>query len=105
MPEGKVKYAQARPPEAKELKMPAPELFVLSISHAFGQFPLELTKDNLERLEGMAVMWSDVTANPYAELIRAIRRYGNISIWMEHPPPAEEVREILVAEAEKRNMA
>jgi hypothetical protein len=42
MPEGRIKFCQARPPEAKELKMPAPELFVLSISHAFGQFPLEL---------------------------------------------------------------
>jgi hypothetical protein len=103
MPEGRNRFCQARPPEAKELPTPAPELFVLHMAHAFGKFPCELGKDQLERLEGMACTWSDVSANPYDALIRAVKRYERISVWIEYPPT--DVREILVAEAEKRNMA
>jgi hypothetical protein len=105
MPNGKIKWNQSRPPDAKELNIPNAELFVLQMSRLFGQFPLELGPGQIERLEGAAATWTDVTANPFEALIRGIRRWGNISIWMEHPPPTDEVREILVAEAEKRNMA
>lgn len=98
MAEGKIKFCQARPPEAKELAVPVVELFVMQMSRAFGSFPVELGKDNLERLEGMASTWTDVSVNPFEAMARAIKRYGFIRVWREH----ESVREILEAEAQAR---
>jgi hypothetical protein len=105
MPNGKIKWNQSRPPDAKELNIPNAELFVLQMSRLFGAFPCELSDKHLERLEGAAATWTDVSANPFDALIRGIRRWGNISIWMDHATSADEVREVLETEAEKRNMA
>lgn len=102
MAESKIRFCQARPPEAKELTVPAPEMFVLHISHAFGKFPVELGADQVERLEGMKATWTDASSNPYDSLIRAIRRYGSINVWIERPASADEVREVLEAEAKSR---
>lgn len=82
--------------------MPAPELFILHISHAFGKFPLELGADQVERLEGMKSTWTDVSANPYDVIIRAIKRYGSIHLWQEHGPSTDQVREVLEAQAKER---
>jgi hypothetical protein len=116
MSEGKIRFCQARPPEAKELAVPAPELFVLHMNAAFGKFPCELGKDQLERLEGMRATWTDVSANPYDALCRAIRRYERIAVWIDHESttahtatggdvPLEKVREVLEVEAKRRNEA
>lgn len=95
---GKILFAQARPPDAKELQLASPDMFVMQIQMAFGTFPVELGASHLERLEGMRCMWTDVAANPFDSLIRAIKRYGSINVWQSH----ETVREILEAEAKSR---
>lgn len=77
-----------------------PEVFVLHMNMAFGKFPVELGPDQLERLEGMKVTASYSTA--YDSLIRAIKRYGSINVWIERPTSADEVRDILEAEAKSR---
>jgi len=74
-------YEQAAPFEGKELSVAKCELFVFHMNRAFGEFPVTLGKDQLERLEGMKATWSETSANPYDELIRGIKRYGLIKVW------------------------
>lgn len=82
----KILYEQARPIEGKEIVVPGPDLFILTMNRAFGKFPVELDKDNLERLEGMCATWSDVATNPYDVMIRAIKRLGAIKVWADYGP-------------------
>ena len=96
MAEGKIKYAQARPPDAKELTVPSAEMFMLHINAAFGSFPIELGEDQLERLEGMKAVSKDPLI--YDTLIRSIKRYGSIRVWREQAS----VREVLEEEAKAR---
>lgn len=83
MPAGKIQFAQARPPDGQELSVPEPELFRMHMTRAFGAFPVELDKTNLDTLRGMESTWTDVSVNPYMELAKAIRRYGSVKVWME----------------------
>ena len=101
MPEGKIKYAMAKPPDAKELPVPT-DLFILHMNYAFGKFPLELGEDQVERLEGMKSTWNNQIGNPYDVLIRAVKKYGSIRVWVEYPPSADTVRAVLEKEAAER---
>jgi len=63
-------------------------MFVFHMNRAFGQFPVELNQDHVERLEGMAATWTDVSVNPYDTLVRAIKRFGSIRVWFDYPENA-----------------
>lgn len=79
-----IKYEQANPLPGKELPVVHTEAFILCINRAFGAFPCELGKDQLERLEGLNAGWMNTAPNPYDALIRAVKRYGSIRIWAEY---------------------
>lgn len=85
------KYEQAFPIAGKELAVPQPETFRTTMSRAFNfapvpgqQWELVLTANHLERLEGMACCWLDFSVNPYDTLIRGIKRYGSVRVWLEY---------------------
>lgn len=79
----KILYEQIKA-EGKEITVPGPDLFIAHMHRAFGQFPVELDKAHIERLEGMAATWSDVSTNPYDAMIRAIKRLGAIKVWADY---------------------
>lgn len=85
----KILFEQAHPIEGQDLSTPSPDLFIAHMHRAFGKFPVELGKEQLERLEGMASTWSDIAANPYDVMIRAIKRLGSIKVWASYPTAAE----------------
>lgn len=80
----KILYEQAHPIEGKEIEVAQVDLFIMHMNRAFGKFPCELNKDHLERLEGMCATWTDVSANPYDAMIRAIKRLGSVRVWADY---------------------
>ena len=79
----RILYEQAHPIEGQDLVGEAnSEMFILRMNMAFGHFPVELDKNHLERLEGMAAM--DTPSGPYAKLIREIKRLGSIKVWANY---------------------
>jgi len=78
----KIMYEQAHPIEGQELESINGEQFIFFMNKAFGQFPVELEKKHLERLEGMAAM--DTPSGPYAKLIREIKRLGSVKVWAHY---------------------
>lgn len=79
----RILFEQAHPIEGQELSSGFNgEFFILCMSKAFGQFPCELDKTHLERLEGMAAM--DTPSGPYAKLIREIKRLGSVKVWADY---------------------
>lgn len=81
-------YEQTMPIKGKELDVRGQEdLFVARMSAAFGGLPCQLDKTNIERLEGMkAATLGEHASNPYDDLIRAIKRFGTIKVWMKFDP-------------------
>ena len=80
----RILWEQAHPIEGKDLLLGEPEVFIMQMNRAFGAFPCELGKDQLERLEGMAATWMAPVANPYDTLIRAIKRLGSVKVWANY---------------------
>jgi hypothetical protein len=81
----KILFEQSNPVPGQELATPSPDLFIAHMHRAFGKFPVELGKDEVERLEGMASTWTDIATNPYDIMVRAIKRLGTIRVWAEYP--------------------
>lgn len=80
----RILYEQAHPIEGQDLTgcIGAVDVFILRMNKAFGQFPCELDKTHLERLEGMCAM--DTPSGPYAKLIREIKRLGSVRVWTDY---------------------
>src|SRR5256885_10243310 len=87
--ETKFFWALAKPIERKEIEVPWPGLFYTHMERAFGGFPIELTEKDLNKLDGMASTWSDVSVSPYVHLIQAVKRYKAVRIWVEYPTAEE----------------
>lgn len=83
MSEAEFYWTLAKPPDAKKIDIAHPGIFSIHMERAFGALPCELSKQHLERLEGMASTWSDVSVSPYVMLIQAIKRYGTIRVYMQ----------------------
>ena len=82
----KILYEQAHPIEGKEIHCGASEMVVMHCSRAFGHFDPKgtlLDKNDLEVLHGMEATWTDVSDNPYTQMIRAIKQLGSIKVWIE----------------------
>ena len=79
----KILYEQAHPIEGKEIHCGASEMVVMHLSRAFGGLPVELDKQHLDMLKGMESTWTDVSDNPYTQMIRAIKQLGSIKLWIE----------------------
>jgi len=75
----------AEPPEAKPIEIASPGLFSVAMEKAFVGFPITLTADDIPTLNGMAATWTDISVPPYTLLIRAIRQYKKIIVYMKHP--------------------
>ena len=87
-----IKYEQARPVPGQLLPVPSPDQFIFHMQLAFGAFPVELTKEHIERLEGMKATWpTALTRNPYETLIIAIKRIGAIKVWADKEETHEQV--------------
>jgi len=78
-------WSIAEPPEAKRIDVPAPGLFGVHLTRAFGELPCTLTEKDIKTLEGMAATWTDVSLSPYVLLINNIRRYKKIRVYMKYP--------------------
>ena len=74
----------SRPPDAKRLDVGRSETFHLAMERAFGELPVELSKDSIPKLEGMASMFFDISTNPFQQLILAVKRYGHIRVYPEY---------------------
>lgn len=81
----RILWEQAHPIEGKDLLLGEPDVFIMVMNRAFGQFPVELDKTHLERLEGLNAAWMNPAPNPYDALIRAIKRLGSVKIWASYP--------------------
>jgi hypothetical protein len=79
-----IRYEQAAPIVGEQLVIGemTEAYFILCMERAFGDFPLTLTKDNIERLQGMASCWAQTSINPYLTLIQTIKRLGSIRLWV-----------------------
>ena len=86
----RILWEQSRPLEGKDLNIVEPDWFIATMHKAFGCFPLELEKKDLERLEGMSATWSDIATNPYDALVRAVRRCGYVKVYSVYPPEVTE---------------
>jgi hypothetical protein len=85
-------WTVAEPPEAKKIDVPAPGLFSVHMTRAFGELPATLTEKDIKVLEGMAATWTDISISPYVFLIQNIKRYKKIRVFMKYPDsdkPAE----------------
>ena len=83
-------FQQAQPIDGQELTVHKEELFIARMMAAFGSLPATLDKHHLERLEGMkAATLGEQSANPYDELIRAIKRYGSVVVFVKFDPNEE----------------
>jgi hypothetical protein len=81
----KILYEQAHPIQGEEIVVGqmSPDYFILCMSRSFGEFPVALDKDHLERLTGMASCWGSAM-NPYLQLISAVKRLGSIKVWASY---------------------
>ena len=61
----------------------APQSFMETMRKAFGDFPCELSEADLQKLNGMAIMFTD-DCNPYTDLIDAINKHGTIEVYAEY---------------------
>lgn len=85
-------WSIAEPPDAKKIEVPAPGLFSVHLTRAFGELPCTLSEKDINKLEGMAATWTDVSVSPYVLLIQNIKRYKKIRVFMKYPEsdkPAE----------------
>jgi hypothetical protein len=82
----KILYEQSQPIAGEEISVGqmSSEYFVLCMSRAFGEFPVTLTKDHIERLEGMKACWAQTSLNPYAQLISQVKRLGSVKVWASY---------------------
>ena len=85
MSEAEFYWTLAEPPEAKKIDVPAPGLFSVHLTRAFGELPCTLTEKDIKTLEGMAATWTDVCVSPYVLLIQNIKRYKKIRVYMKYP--------------------
>lgn len=74
-------YRQVKPVDRKQLSVCAPSSFMETMDKAFDTFPSILTENDILKLEGMAAMNCDGGGNPYADLIKAIKKYGVIEVY------------------------
>lgn len=85
MSEAEYFWTLAEPPEAKKIDVPAPGLFGVHLTRAFGELPVTLSEKDLKTLEGMGATWTDVSVSPYAMLIHYIHRYKKIIVYRKYP--------------------
>jgi len=78
-----IKWGVITPPEPAELKLGhvSPDSLIFILHKAFGEFPVCLTKDNIERLEGIKACYE--MPNVWGDIIIVIKRYGPIRIYAE----------------------
>ena len=81
-----IRYEQSNPVPGRVLRVPSVDVFVFHMHKAFGMFPVELSVQHIERLEGMDATYA--APSPFRELIGAIRRLGSIRVWAERSPDA-----------------
>ena len=79
----KILYEQAHPIEGKEIHCGVSEMVIMHLNRAFGGVPCEMDKQHLDILKGMEATWTDVSDNPYTQMIRAIKQLGSIRLWIE----------------------
>jgi hypothetical protein len=81
----RILYEQSHPIQGEEIVVGqmTPDYFILTMNRGFGDFPITLTKDHIERLAGMASCWGSAQ-NPYSQLIIAVKRLGSIKVWASH---------------------
>ena len=81
-------YRQVKPIDGKDLAVFGPSSFIRSLEQAFGRFPCELGKKDIETLKGMAAVSMDGAedkyGNPYTNLIEAIEKLGVIEVYAEY---------------------
>ena len=93
MSEAKFFWTVAEPPEAKEIDVPAPGLFSVHLTRAFGELPATLTEKDIKVLEGMAATWTDVSVSPYVLLIQNIKRYKKIRVFIRYDTGEKDEKE------------
>lgn len=81
----KIKFEQAHPIEGKEIHCGSSELVIMHLCRAFPDMKntFHFDKTNLDVLRGMEATWTDVSDNPYSQMIRAIKQLGSIKVWIE----------------------
>ena len=87
----KFKWELSKPPDAKELEVTSPGLFMIHMERAFGAMPIELTEKDIPTLNGMAATWTDISVSPYVHLIQAVKRYKAIRVWVEYTDAVTEL--------------
>jgi hypothetical protein len=85
MSEAQFFWTIAEPPDANRIEVPAPGLFSVHLTRAFGELPVVLSERDIKTLEGMAATWTDVSISPYVFLIQNIKRYKKIRLYMKYP--------------------
>lgn len=86
----RILWEQSRPIQGKDLNVVEPDWFIATMNKAFGFFPVELEKKDLERLEGMSATWNDIASNPFDALVRAVKRCGYVKVYSVYPPEIPE---------------
>ena len=81
----KILYEQAHPIEGKQIHCGATEMVWMHLCRAFPDLNPSFVFDkiHLEVLRGMEATWTDVSDNPYTQMIRAIKQLGSIKVWIE----------------------
>lgn len=94
MAKTKILYEQAHPIQGEEIVVGqmTPDYFILTMNRSFGDFPITLNKDHLERLTGMASCWG-AAQNPFIQLIIAVKRLGSVKVWSSHEEKVKDAGE------------
>lgn len=66
--------------EGPYLEISAPSHFIEIVERAFGDFPIEVGKANLEKIEGI-IAADPLHAEDFENLVEAIRKHGSIQLY------------------------
>lgn len=77
-------YKQVKPKDRLNLDVSLPSHFIAAMGRAFGDSPWRLTIDDMPILKGMSSVYENLQDNPFARLIEAVERLGEIEIWPEY---------------------
>lgn len=69
---------------AKSLHVLAPSWFMACLERADMPLPNTFGVDSIPTLRGMAAVMEEGTKNPFTQLISAIEKNGQVTVWYEH---------------------
>lgn len=71
-------------PNPKHFSVGAPSFFIESLKNADMELPRTFTEADVSVLKGMSAASGRDENNPYQQMINAIEKYGEITVWAQY---------------------